>query len=46
MNPVGNYDVIIIGAGHNGLVTAGMLAKDGDNKDVPADDRQETGETR
>jgi phytoene dehydrogenase-like protein len=26
---VGNYDVIIIGAGHNGLVTAGYLAKAG-----------------
>jgi len=23
------YDAIIIGAGHNGLVTAGYLAKDG-----------------
>jgi phytoene dehydrogenase-like protein len=26
---VGNYDAIIIGAGHNGLVTAGYLAKAG-----------------
>ena len=25
----GNYDAIIIGAGHNGLVTAGYLAKAG-----------------
>ncbi len=23
------YDAIVIGAGHNGLVTAGYLAKDG-----------------
>ena len=29
MKPVDNYDVIIIGAGHNGLVTAGYLAKAG-----------------
>jgi len=29
MNPVGNYDVIIIGAGHNGLVAAAYLAKAG-----------------
>ncbi len=29
MNPLGNYDAIIIGAGHNGLVTAGYLAKAG-----------------
>ena len=29
MNPLGNYDVIIIGAGHNGLVTAAYLAKAG-----------------
>ena len=28
-NPLGNYDAIIIGAGHNGLVTAGYLAKAG-----------------
>ncbi len=26
---MGNYDVIIIGAGHNGLVTAAYLAKGG-----------------
>ena len=26
---LGNYDAIIIGAGHNGLVTAGYLAKAG-----------------
>ena len=26
---MGNYDVIIIGAGHNGLVAAGYLAKAG-----------------
>jgi phytoene dehydrogenase-like protein len=29
MNLLGNYDAIIIGAGHNGLVTAGYLAKAG-----------------
>jgi phytoene dehydrogenase-like protein len=29
MNPLDKYDVIIIGAGHNGLVTAGYLAKAG-----------------
>ena len=29
MSPLGNYDVIIIGAGHNGLVTAAYLAKAG-----------------
>jgi phytoene dehydrogenase-like protein len=29
MNPLGNYDVIIIGAGHNGLVAAAYLAKAG-----------------
>jgi phytoene dehydrogenase-like protein len=29
MNFLGNYDAIIIGAGHNGLVTAGYLAKAG-----------------
>ena len=28
-NALGNYDAIIIGAGHNGLVTAGYLAKAG-----------------
>jgi Fe-S oxidoreductase len=27
------------------VLTAGLLAKDGDNNDVPADDRQDTGET-
>jgi phytoene dehydrogenase-like protein len=29
MNTLGSYDAIIIGAGHNGLVTAGYLAKAG-----------------
>jgi phytoene dehydrogenase-like protein len=29
MNPLGNYDAIVIGAGHNGLVTAAYLAKAG-----------------
>jgi len=29
MNTLGNYDAIIIGAGHNGLVTAGYLARAG-----------------
>ena len=27
--PQNQYDAIVIGAGHNGLVTAGYLAKDG-----------------
>jgi phytoene dehydrogenase-like protein len=29
MKPVGNYDIIIIGAGHNGLVAAAYLARAG-----------------
>ncbi len=26
---LGHYDVIVVGAGHNGLITAGLLAKEG-----------------